>query len=190
MSSYIMIDRLSEYKEARIRKSKIRLIKLVSCSESRRRQDAPDIIRSRSLNSNNLTSLLINDNLLLPKRGFDWVRISEDLIDLLQAAPLSLDKEEVNEHDARNIYKQVEEVELPACICHADRSGVGVDNCSISAFQVLDTEGSELTSNDVEPETIHSQTLGTRIVGENLAGVESLARCPHKCKGEEEDVDE
>jgi hypothetical protein len=55
--------------------------------------------------------LLHDHDLLLPQRCLHGVRICEDLINFFQRAAFRLDEEEVDEDDANQVYRKVQEVE-------------------------------------------------------------------------------
>lgn len=68
-----------------------------------------------------------NNHFPLLQRPSDWMRIGEDLVNLLQGPPFGLDKSEIDSDDPQGINKEAKKIELPVSTRHPDWCSVGVD---------------------------------------------------------------
>lgn len=108
----------------------------------------------------------------LLQRELDWLLVVEDLRQLLQSATLRLDEEEVDEDDLEGVPEDEQEVIFPARSRERDAGDERVVEAS-----------------NVDPEVVEAHTFGTRLVAENLDGVEALQGSPAAGDDEPEQED-
>ena len=70
---------------------------------------------------------ILDNHLLLPQRRLHRVRVTEDLVNLLQTPPFRLHKREVDERDPRNVDRQVQDVEMPPRVRNPHRRCIRID---------------------------------------------------------------
>lgn len=111
-------------------------------------------------------------NLALSQRKIDRLLVVEDLRQLLQSAPFSLDEEEVDEEHLKGVPENKQRVIPPPC-----------------ARERKPGDKRIVQPSNVDPEVVEAYTFGMRLVAKNLDRVETLQGSPSTVDDKSENED-